>query len=88
MDLTYVGFLAAICTSTSFLFQVLRILKTKDTSSISLIMYIVFVFGTCMWLIYGISIGAKPMMFANSLTLLLSSTILGLKIYHTVKNKE
>ena len=38
----YLGLLAACLTTTSFLPQVLLVIKTKDTKSISLKMYILF----------------------------------------------
>jgi len=76
----YVGYLAASLTTASFLPQVLTALKSPDLSSISLLMYVMFVTGICCWLIYGVLLGDGPLIAANVVTLMLSSSVLYLKI--------
>ena len=78
-----IGTIAATLTTISFLPQVIKILKTKKTEDISLMMYVTFTTGVGFWLAYGILLGSLPMMIANSITLCLASTILAIKI----KNK-
>ncbi|MFA0442728.1 glutathione synthetase [Vibrio sp. 10N.286.49.C2] len=80
MDITLLGYLAAICTTCSFVPQVLHILKTRNTDSISLMMYSIFVSGVALWLIYGLLIDDLPIVVANSITFILASTILSLKV--------
>jgi len=77
------GYVAAVLTTFSFLPQVIHIHKTKDTSAISLPMYLMFSVGVFLWFIYGILIHAWPMVIANGITLLLALTILFLKIKNT-----
>ena len=48
-----IGTIAAILTTLSFLPQAYQVIKTKDTSSISLGMYTMFVFGVFLWIIHG-----------------------------------
>ncbi len=80
-DLTSIlGFFAALCTTLSFVPQVLHVLKTKDTRSISLAMYVLFCVGVAAWLVYGILIGSTPVVAANAVTLSLALIILGCKI--------
>lgn len=74
------GYLAAIATTTSFLPQAFHTIKTKDTRGISLGMYIVYVFGIVMWLVYGIGIKDVPIISANSITLVLTVIILLYKL--------
>ncbi|MBS9778351.1 MAG: SemiSWEET transporter [Gammaproteobacteria bacterium] len=81
-----IGYIAACLTTISFIPQVLLVFKTKDTSSISLGMYSIFTLGITCWLIYGIALRDIPITVANTITLLLASTILGYKIYHTIKS--
>ncbi len=50
------GYLAATLTTISFVPQALQVIKTKDTHSISLSMYIIFVSGVFLWLVYGLLI--------------------------------
>jgi MtN3 and saliva related transmembrane protein len=74
------GFLAAVCTTASFVPQVWHILKTRDTRAISLMMYLLFTVGVGLWLLYGIMIGSTPVVAANSITLVLALVILTCKV--------
>ena len=88
IDITLVGYIAATCTTCSFVPQVIHTLKTKNTTAISLGMYSIFVIGVTLWLIYGLLINNLPIIIANTITLLLSSIILILKIRDTLaKNR-
>jgi MtN3 and saliva related transmembrane protein len=78
--ISILGFVAAFCTTISFVPQALRVIKTKQTKDLSLGMYSMFNFGIILWLIYGVMIDAWPIIIANIITLVLTLTILGLKI--------
>jgi MtN3 and saliva related transmembrane protein len=81
MSLTEIlGFLAAVCTTASFVPQVWHILKTRDTRALSLMMYLLFTVGVVLWLVYGIMIGSIPVIAANSITLVLALVILICKV--------
>ncbi len=73
---TIVGLMAAACTTVAFLPQAVKIIKTRDTRSLSLPMYMIFTTGIFLWLIYGIMVWDIPIMAANVITLILSSIIL------------
>lgn len=75
-----IGFLAAFGTTVSFLPQAVKTIQTKDTSGISLPMYILFTTGTLLWLIYGIMSGSMPVAVANAITLIFAAIILIYKI--------
>ena len=77
---TIIGFIAATCTTISFLPQVLQVIKTKDTKGLSLSMYFTFTIGIFLWLIYGIMIANFPIIIANIITLILALTILIMKL--------
>ena len=79
------GLIAAVLTSTSFLPQALKTIRTKDTTSISLSMYILFTLGTLMWFIYGLASNNLPVWLANGFTLVLASIILFFKVQNTTK---
>ena len=76
----YIGFIAAFLTTVSFLPQAYQTITTQDTKGISFLMYIIFSLGVLCWLLYGISLNDKPMIYANIITLILSSIILCIKI--------
>ncbi len=80
MPADLLGYLAACCTTGAFLPQVIQAWKTRDTRAISLPMYLVFVLGVLLWLIYGLQIGNWPMTIANVVTLGLAGTVLLMKL--------
>ena len=57
--------IAAAFTSSSFLPQVIKIWKTKQTKDISTTMYIAMLIGTGFWLYYGLIIGSLAIIVAN-----------------------
>lgn len=73
------GYLAATCTTVSFLPQIIKILKEKEAKDISIGMYLIFTFGVMFWLIYGIMLNELPIILANSITLVFACTVLFLK---------
>jgi MtN3 and saliva related transmembrane protein len=75
-----IGWLAAILTTFSFVPQAIKVIRTKETSSISLWMYSIFTLGISFWLIYGLMIGSVQMTLANLITLVLAIIILRAKI--------
>lgn len=77
------GFVAAFMTTCSFLPQAIKIIKTKDTSSISLIMYSMMTLGTLLWSIYGFINKDWAVFSANIITLSFAMIIL----VNTMKNK-
>ena len=80
--LDYTGYAAAACTTSAYIPQVLRVWRTRSTTDISLKMFLVLVTGLSLWLTYGIGRGEWPLIIANSITLMLASTILYFKIRH------
>lgn len=75
-----IGSIAAILTTFAFLPQVVRVVKTKDTESIALGMYVMQVIGIALWLAHGFHIGDLPLILANSVSFLLSGIILIYKL--------
>lgn len=75
-----IGSVAATLTTASFIPQVWKIWQTQHTKDISLFMYIAFTLGVAMWLAYGILLTAWPVIIANGITLLLSGSVLIMKL--------
>lgn len=78
--ITILGSIAAILTTSSFLPQMLKTWRTKSVKDISLVMLLCFNTGILLWLIYGISLKALPIILANAVTLIFNLIILWLKI--------
>ena len=75
-----IGSIAAILTTFAFLPQVIKVIKTKDTESIALGMYLMQVLGIALWLAHGLVIQDLPLILANSVSFILLGTILVYKI--------
>ena len=76
------GYAAASLTTISFVPQAWLTFKTKDVRGFSAGMYSVFTLGIALWLVYGLLLGAWPIVAANIVTLALSGTILGMKLFY------
>jgi MtN3 and saliva related transmembrane protein len=81
-----IGFLAGALTTIAFVPQALKIYTTKSGKDVSARMLLAFSCGVILWLVYGIMIGSMPMIIANVVTLLLSGTIITLKIRYNRPN--
>jgi MtN3 and saliva related transmembrane protein len=78
--ITILGLVAASITTYAFVPQVVTTWRLKETKDISLGMYIIFCIGIAIWVVYGIIIKNWPIILADSVTLVLASTILFFKI--------
>jgi MtN3 and saliva related transmembrane protein len=76
----WIGYVAAILTTSSFLAQAVKTIRSRRTKDISLGMYLLFCSGISLWLVYGFVIHATPVIVANIATLALSGTILVMKL--------
>ncbi len=78
------GFTAAFCTTFSFLPQAVRVIRTRDTRSLSLSMYSIFTGGVALWLVYGVLKQDWAVAAANLVTLALAAVILYNKLRNDV----
>ena len=77
---TAVGLVAGILSTCSFVPQVRKIWRDGDTEAISLRMFAMRSFGTALWAIYGYGVGSLLVMIFSVLNLVLSTTIVVLKL--------
>lgn len=77
-----IGYAAATLTTASFVPQAWLTFRTRDVSGISLGMYSAFALGVALWLVYGLLLGAWPIVAANAITLALALCILGMKLVY------
>lgn len=85
---TVVGALATLCSTTSFVPQAWKVVRTRDTSAISTGMYVVTVAGFSLWLAYGVLLGSWPLVVANAVCLALSAFILAMKVLPRRRKEE
>ena len=77
------GYFAAVLTTSAFLPQLIKTLKTKKADDVSLITLIMFLSGVGSWIIYGYKISSVPILIANIITFILNLLILISKIYYS-----
>ena len=70
------GVVAGLCSMASFVPQIVKIVRERDASAISLRMYAVTIVGFACWTTYGALLGEAPIVVTNSICLALSSFIL------------
>jgi MtN3 and saliva related transmembrane protein len=77
---TVVGYVAAVLGVTAFVPQAWRVVKTRDTRSLSTPMWIVECLAFAAWVAYGVLLGEWPIILPNSICFLLSAFILTMKV--------
>src|SRR3569832_681532 len=76
------GLTAGCLTTVSFLPQVVKTWKSRSADDISSGMFALFSAGVLLWLLYGLELGALPIIIANTITLTKTHT------KHTHKNRK
>ncbi|QJE72895.1 SemiSWEET transporter [Aerophototrophica crusticola] len=84
---TAVGIVAGLFSTYSFVPQLLKVWRQGDCEAISKRMYLVTVTAFSLWITYGVLIDSLPVMLFNSLSLLLSGSILLMKLRHDRRAK-
>jgi MtN3 and saliva related transmembrane protein len=75
-----IGYIAGALTTISFVPQVIRTWKLKETKDFSLVMLLLFAAGMLLWTAYGISINSIPIIAANIVTFGLVLILLWMKV--------
>lgn len=83
-NIELIGLLAAILTTTAFIPQVYKVIKTKSVKGLSLSTYLIFTTGVLFWLIYGLLKSSISMIIGNGITFLLAFSIL----YYILKKRN
>ncbi|MBC7388681.1 MAG: SemiSWEET transporter [Opitutaceae bacterium] len=83
-----IGSIAAICTTIAFIPQVILVLKTRNTDSISFIMYSIFITGVALWAVFGYMTMQWTIIIANIITFILAFIIWFSKLVSIQKGRE
>jgi MtN3 and saliva related transmembrane protein len=78
----WIGVIAACLTTGGWLPQAMKVIRTRQTRDISLLMQGIMVAGSLLWLIYGLVIASMPVIASNVLALPLLVLILVMKLRH------
>jgi MtN3 and saliva related transmembrane protein len=75
-----VGVAAAVCSTTSFIPQLVKLVRERKAGAVSVGMYFLTVAAFALWSLYGLLLGSWPLIVSNLISLVLSSAILVLKL--------
>jgi MtN3 and saliva related transmembrane protein len=75
-----IGVIAGVCSMTSFIPQIVKILRERSAAAISLHMYAVTIVGFICWTAFGVLTRSWPVTLANAVCLALVTTILVLRL--------
>ena len=75
-----IGSIAAFITTLCWVPQAIKVIRTRETKAISLIMYVMLAIGIMLWLAYGLLIMSWPLIGANAVTFVLVIVILAMKL--------
>jgi MtN3 and saliva related transmembrane protein len=78
--LTALGLAAGLCTSLSFVPQVLKAWRERDTEAISKRMYVASLIAYGLWIVHGLMITSVPVILFNVVNVVLAGIILVLKL--------
>lgn len=87
-DIVIVGYIAGFCTAIAQFPQAYKVIKTGETHSISLGMYLLMTLGILFWMVYGILLSNLPMILTNGVCLIPSIYILIITIRNLNKTKK
>jgi len=65
IQIEIIGLFAASFTTFAFVPQVFKILKNRNSTGVSVSMYIIMLIGICIWLCYGFLIKSLAVIIAN-----------------------
>ncbi|MGC8941270.1 MAG: SemiSWEET family sugar transporter [Sulfurihydrogenibium sp.] len=70
MNIEILGLIAATLTTSAFIPQTYKVVKTKSAKDFSWLWLIFMLLGISLWFTYGLLINNIPLIFSNSITML------------------
>jgi MtN3 and saliva related transmembrane protein len=78
--LTALGLAAGLCTSFSFVPQVLKAWREGDTGAISKRMYMASLIAYGLWIVHGLMIASIPVILFNGVNVVFAGLVLAMKL--------
>lgn len=76
----YIGYIAAILSTIGWVPQLYRAWSTRETKSLSLSTNLLLFTAVSLWFVYGLMLGAWPIIVANFIAILLVGAIVAAKL--------
>lgn len=86
--LEFVGATASLLSILNQFPQAIKVFRTKDTHSISLLMYCIVVVCISLWLVYGLMLKDGPLIWANAISLIPIVYIFIMKVRNTIRKVD
>lgn len=86
--ITILSWMGAVLTSIVLIPQSYKIIRTRDTQSLSLYMYIIFELSAAVLITFAILSNQPAIIVTNSIVAVLASIILNLKIINIIKKMK
>lgn len=83
-----IGFVATTLTTACSLPQLIKIIKTRDSKSVSFLMYFMMTIGYALWIIYGVYSSSIQIILGNSIGSLILGTIMTIKLINMIKGVD
>ena len=83
-----IGYAATVLSILNQFPQAIKVIRTRDTHSISLAMYCIVEAAITLWLVYGILLKDGPLIVANALSLIPITYIFIIKLRNTISGKD
>ena len=77
---TTLGMVAGLCTSFSFVPQVIKAWRHGDTEALSKRMYLASLAAYSLWIVHGLMIASTPVILFTGLNFAFAGTVLALKL--------
>ncbi|MFD0464753.1 SemiSWEET family sugar transporter [Microvirga aerilata] len=74
------GLAAGLCTSFSFVPQVLKAWRERDTEAISKRMYVASLIAYSLWIVHGLMITSVPVILFNAVNVVFAGLVLAMKL--------
>jgi MtN3 and saliva related transmembrane protein len=88
MNAEIIGLIAGVFTTGAAIPQIIKSYKIKEVRDISLLTYLLLVFGCVLWLLYGVASKSAALIFWNIAAISFNTTILIQKFYYSSKYKR
>lgn len=85
---TVLSWMGSVLTSIVLIPQSYKIIRTRDTQSLSLYMYIIFELSAVVWITFAALSNQPAIIVTNSIVAVLATMILFLKVINIVKKHE
>ncbi len=86
-SVTLIGYLAACCTTFSFLPQVIHTFKTKSVADLHVGMLVIFSIGVFLWTVYGVFMHSWPIILCNGITLAFQIPLIVMKLMYDARKR-